>query len=187
MLGLIVCAATLAANPPDTSKPPETYAEARARAGRSPEEQVRLALWCETRGLSSERLHHLSLAVLADPRHAVARGLMGMVERDGRWLRPESVAERLKPDPTLAGYEGRRTKAPDTLEGHLALGRWAAEHGLADQARAHFTVVTRIDPNHVEARKDLGFLRRDPAAGRPEVEAVPGRLPEAPGDPRPAA
>ena len=161
MLGLIVCAATLAANPPDTSKPPETYAEARARAGRSPEEQVRLALWCETRGLSSERLHHLSLAVLADPRHAVARGLMGMVERDGRWLRPESVAERLKPDPTLAGYEGRRTKAPDTLEGHLALGRWAAEHGLADQARAHFTVVTRIEPDHAEARKYLGFLRRD--------------------------
>ena len=130
--GLIATAP--AADPVPATEPAATYQEAKARLGRSPADQVELALWCEAHGLTAERLHHLSLAVLADPAHAAARGLMGLVERDGRWRRPDAVADRLKADPdraaTLAEYELRRQKAGYTADAQYALGLWAEEHGL---------------------------------------------------------
>ena len=161
MIGLIVCSVVLASNPPSTT--PSNYTEARAQAGRSPEDQVRLALWCEAHGLTAERLHHLTLAVLADPKNAVARGLMGLVSVDGRWVRPEAVADRTtaEPSPLMADYVARRNDAPDTADGHWALAVWAAEHGLDDQARAHFASVTRLDPAREDAWKRLGHVKRD--------------------------
>ena len=173
-----ICAALLAAAPAsdpasDPAQPPDpalSYRELRDKAGRSPEEQVRLALWCETHNLPAERLHHLTLAVLADPRNAVARALMGLVARDGRWLRPEAVADRLKADPdraaTLAEYEARRQRAAYTADGQWALGVWADEQGLAEQARAHLTAVTRLDPSRDAAWKRLGF-KSTTGGGRP--------------------
>ena len=41
----------------------EAYQAAEAKAGKTAPEQVRLALWCEQRGLTAERLKHLALAV----------------------------------------------------------------------------------------------------------------------------
>jgi hypothetical protein len=160
MLGLIVCSAVLAANPAETPTTPATYAEARAKAGRSPDEQVKLALWCEAHGLAAERLHHLTLAVLADPRHAAARGLMGLVSLEGRWLRPESVADKLKADPSLIEYEARRKNTPETAAGHWEMGVWAVEHGLPEQAKAHFIAVTRLDPSRDDAWKRLGYKKQ---------------------------
>lgn len=159
MIGLIVCAASLAGNPAGASPAPESYAEVRAKAGRSADGQVKLALWCESRGLTAERLHHLTLAVLADPGHAAARGLMGLVAVDGRWSRPEAVAAKVATDPALAEYEARRLDAPETLEGQLALGDWAAARGLADQARAHWIAANRIDPSGDEPWKRLGYKK----------------------------
>ena len=156
-LGLIV-------GTPD-SGPAADYKEARAKAGRSPDEQVKLALWCEAHGLTAERLHHLTLAVLADPANAAARGLMGLVAYQGRWRRPEVVAEKLKADPdraaTLADYEQRRQKAAYTADAQWALGIWASEHGLPEQAKAHLTAVIRLDPSREQAWKKLGYQKHD--------------------------
>src|ERR1700733_5520433 len=116
MLALVACSALLAVglDAPPTLDAQQTYQEAKAKAGRSPEDQVRLALWCETHGLTAQRLHHLTLAILADPKNTTARGLMGLVSHDGRWQRPEVLADKLKADPnraaTLAEYESRRLK-----------------------------------------------------------------------------
>ena len=49
------------------------YTSAATRARRDPDAHVRLALWCEAHGMTAERLKHLSLAVLYDPSHALAR------------------------------------------------------------------------------------------------------------------
>ena len=46
------------------------YRQAQAASGRTPADQIRLALWCEAHGLTAERLRHLALAVLADPANA---------------------------------------------------------------------------------------------------------------------
>ncbi len=141
------------------------YREARSHAGRSPDDQVRLALWCEAHGLDVERLKHLALAVLADPGHAPARALMGLVAFDGRWRRPEAVAESLKADPAraalLAEYDAKRLRTAYTADGQMALGLWAEERGLKDQARAHLTAAVRLDPSRELAWKRLGYRKHE--------------------------
>jgi len=67
----------------------EAYKAAEAKAGKNAPDQVRLALWCEAHGLSSERMKHLALAVAYDPAHALARGLMGLVAYQSEWKSPE--------------------------------------------------------------------------------------------------
>ena len=166
MLALLACSALMAVGldaPPADAK--QAYQEARAKAGRAPDEQVKLALWCEARGLTAERLHHLTLAVLADPKNAAARGLMGLVFHDGRWLRPEALADKLKADKehatALKEYADKRLKAPYTADAQWALGIWCDEHGLKDQAKAHLTAVTRLDPTRENAWKKLGYKRHE--------------------------
>ncbi len=180
MLSLLVCSALLAAGAespgPDVHR---AYEEVRSQAGRSPDDQVRLALWCESHGLTAERLNHLALAVLADPKHATARGLMGLVAHDGRFLRPEAVAGKAKSDPTLAEYEARRQETPYAADGQWSLASWCDEHGLKDQARAHYTAVTRLDPAREAAWRRLGYRKHQGrwatdvqlAAARVEAEA----------------
>jgi Pretoxin HINT domain len=168
MLGWI-CAALIAGTPTsDPTSPPDqsaTYQEVRAKAGRSSEEQVKVALWCEAHGLTAERLHHLTLAILADPTNTTARGLMGLVSHEGRWRHPEAVADALRTDPdraaTLADYELKRQKAAYTADAQWALGLWAGEHGLPEQAKAHLTAVIRLDPSREAAWKKLGYKKHD--------------------------
>jgi Pretoxin HINT domain len=167
MLVLVACSALLAVglDAPPTSDANQSYQEAKAKAGRSPEEQVRLALWCEAHGLTTQRLHHLTLAILADPKNLTARGLMGLVLHEGRWLRPEVLADKLKADPekaaTLAEYQSRRLKADYKADAQYALGIWCDEHGLKEQARAHLTAVTRLDPKRDNAWKKLGYAKHE--------------------------
>ena len=148
--------------PPDVAA---AYQEAKAGAGRAPADQVRLALWCEAHGLSAERARHLTLAVLADPTNTVARGLAGLVARDGRWVAPDRVAETVQTDATaqalLAEYDAKRSKTPYTADAQWSLALWADERGLTDQARAHFTAVTRLDPTRDLAWKRLGYKKQD--------------------------
>ena len=153
MLGLIVCSAVLGANPP--SNPPESYAEARASASRSPADQVRLALWCEAHGLPAERLHHLSLAVLAEPTNATARGLMGLVAKDGRWLRPETVAERFR-----AARAGRVRDSP--ARSHQYRGEPVSARRLVRRARPQGSgsgSPDRRDPARPDAGRRLETSR----------------------------
>jgi hypothetical protein len=161
----LICAALLAGHPANDPDPPAdlstAYQEARARAGRSSAEQIRLALWCEAHGLTRERLNHLALAVLSDPANATARGLMGLVAYNGRFQRPEAVAEKAQAAPVLAEYDEKRSKAPYTADGQWAMGTWAEERGLKDQARAHFTAVIRLDPSRETAWKRLGYRKHE--------------------------
>ncbi|WP_435008480.1 polymorphic toxin-type HINT domain-containing protein [Tundrisphaera lichenicola] len=160
MLTLVALMSLLAVPDGPSSEVTQAYQEARAGAGRSSEDQVRLALWCEAHGLTRERLNHLAVAVLADPQNATARGLMGLVAYQGRFLRPEAVADRARMNPALAEYDERRMKAPYTAEGQWSMGVWAEDRGLKEQARAHFTAVTRLDPTRENAWRRLGFKKQ---------------------------
>src|SRR5687767_8978402 len=103
MLGIaLLCCGLWAAGPDDEGDAAPSYESARAEAGRDPEAHVRLALWCESQGMMAERRRHLSLALVADPGHAKARALLGLVDDEGKWRRPEAVAERVKEDAALA-------------------------------------------------------------------------------------
>ncbi len=161
--GLI--ATTPMADPGPTPDAAPGYQEAKAGAGRSPEGQVRLALWCEAHGLPAERLKHLALAVLADPGNATARGLMGLIEHDGRWRRPEAVAEEARADAGLAArlaeYNARRARTPDSADAQWKLALWCEENGLRAEATAHLTAVVRLDPSRENAWKRLGCKKHE--------------------------
>jgi hypothetical protein len=161
MCGVIGFGPEVAAKP--SADDVAAYEVARGKVGRDAAEHVRLALWCEARGLTAERVKHLALATLIDPDHARARGLMGLVSFRDRWDRPETVAEKVKADPALAAtlseYNARREKTPDDAEAHWKLALWCEQHGLDAEATAHFTAVVRLDPAHDAARKRLGYTK----------------------------
>ncbi len=142
---------------------PAEYARLKAVTPRDAESQVKLALWCEAHGLESERVRHLAIAVLSDPSNALARGLMGLVEVQGKWKRPDDVAKSIKNDTAhadlIAEYNGKRVKTPLAVLPQFKLALWCEEKGLKDEARAHLATVVRLDPNHADAWKKLGYKK----------------------------
>ncbi|MDG3007807.1 polymorphic toxin-type HINT domain-containing protein [Paludisphaera mucosa] len=162
----------------DESAKPDlaAYEAAKASAGRDAEAQVRLALWCESRGMAAERTTHLMRAVLIDPENAAARGLLGQVKRDGRWLRADDVARAVEDSPAeqalLQEYLDRRTKARDTADGQYRLALWCEEKGLSQPMVAHLRRVVQLDPGRVGAWRRLGFEKVKGRWVDPQAEAA---------------
>ena len=102
------------ADSPRSTADLKTYEALKVKAGREPKAQVKLAIWCEAHGLGAERMKHLAMAVLSDPGNAAARGLLGLIESNGRWETPERARERIAADDArsakTAEYERRRAK-----------------------------------------------------------------------------
>src|SRR4051812_28693068 len=112
LVGSWLLALIPASSPAPSADDLKAYESASARAGRDPRAHVELALWCERHGLDVERTRHLAMAVLIDPDHAAARGLLGLVKHEGKWQAPEKVGERIRADQALASklaeYNARR-------------------------------------------------------------------------------
>ncbi|SIO55936.1 Pretoxin HINT domain-containing protein [Singulisphaera sp. GP187] len=156
---LIGSALTLDANGPE--KPDlAAYETAKANVRRDPDAHVRLALWCEAHGLQAERLKHLAIAVIANPRHSMARGLMGLVEYRGRWQRPETISEKARNDALLGEYRERRAKTKEDADSQWALALWCDAHDLKAEAVAHLTAVVKRDPKREDAWRRLGFKKQ---------------------------
>jgi hypothetical protein len=154
--------------PPASSAPPAKpvlaeYRVLRDRAGRDPDAQVRLALWCESRGMVAERATHLKTALEVDPTNQTARGLLSQVADHGTWRSLEDAAARARADEALtralAEYNTRRLAVRETPDDQWKLGLWCEKNGLAAEARAHITVVTRLAPGRSEAWLKLGCKR----------------------------
>jgi len=141
-----------------------TYRAAASAAGHDAAAQVKLALWCEARGMPAERIKHLALAVLADPGNAAARGLLGLVADSGKWRKPDAVAARVKADAdlsaALAEYNARRDQAANSAESQWRLALWCEEKGLRAEATAHLAAVVRLDPRREAAWRRLGYRRQ---------------------------
>jgi Pretoxin HINT domain len=152
------------------------YQEIQSKAGRDADSQVRLALWCEAHGLTAERLRHLSLAVLNDPANTLARGLMGLVAYQGKWDRPDVVGRQIHHEPAhqalIREYLDRRVRTPEKADAQLKLAAWCDEKGLKEQALAHYTAVTRLDPSRETAWKHLGFKKQGNRWVKPEEVAA---------------
>lgn len=141
----------------------QTYEIEKTKAGRDADAHVRLALWCEANGLRAERDKHLALAVLNNPDHAMARGLLGMVKYNGRWSRPDDVTRKVEADAArsaaIATYLDRRARTPQTADEQWKLAVWCEENGLKDESIAHLHAVLRADPNREAAWKRLGYKK----------------------------
>ncbi len=160
-------------SPPSALADRKAYESAAAKAGRDPDAQVRLALWCEAHGLSAERVKHLWLAVLSDPTNALARGLLGLVEYQGKWQRPDQISKAVQDDPEwkarVQEYLQRRAKTPERAEAHQKLALWCEQNGLKDQATAHFHQALRLDPSREVAWKHLGYKKVGGRWQKPEI------------------
>ena len=177
---LFLCGALLGADP-DLSSPKavtdfSAYETARRTIGRDPDAHVRLALWCESHGLRSERMKHLALAVMYDPSHALARGLLGMVSYQGKWGPPGDVGLKIDRDPAyreaMREYLDRRARTGDKADAQLKLAAWCEEKGLKPQAITHYEQVIQLDPTREAAWKHLGFKKQGNRWVKPDQAAA---------------
>ncbi|MFI5458475.1 MAG: polymorphic toxin-type HINT domain-containing protein [Isosphaerales bacterium] len=154
----------------------EAYQAAQAKAGKNAADQVRLALWCEAHGLSAERMKHLALAVVYDPSHALARGLLGLVSYQGEWKKPDQVSRAVQDDPDtkarIQEYLQRRAQLRERADDHWKLALWCEQNGLKQQATAHLYQVLRLDRSREAAWKHLGFRRLGGHWDKPERVAA---------------
>jgi hypothetical protein len=146
---LVICAGLVAAGASASGSEPAAP-QARSEA----EREVALALWYEQQGQNAERQAHLERALRANPADPRARGLLGQVAEPGR-AGPEAQAA------TLALYRAVRAETPKTAPAQWALGVWCERNGLKAEALAHFTAVTRLDPDDAQAWQRLGRRRFD--------------------------
>lgn len=152
------------------------YKTAAASAGRDAGAHIRLALWCEAHGLTSERIEQLSQALKLEPRNALANGLLGLVRNQGRWEKPEDVAARTRDDPGRRvieqQYLERRAATPHTPQDQMKLAAWCEANRLPDQARAHYAAAARLDPTRTDAWKHLGYRKHGSRWVKPDQIAA---------------
>ncbi|MEX0936544.1 MAG: HEAT repeat domain-containing protein [Pirellulales bacterium] len=67
------------------------------------------------------------------------------------------VAQAIRVTPELERYQTLRHGLPDTVESHWKLAEWCADNGLDAQRRSHLERIVRLQPDHAEARRLLGY------------------------------
>lgn len=81
-------------------------------------------------------------------------------------------------------YDRVKGDYPDTADGQFRLALWCESHGLSAEARRHYERVIELNPDHLSARRALGYVRADgqwrrraSAASKPARAAAekPGR------------
>jgi hypothetical protein len=121
---------------------------------------VRRALEYEAGGDAGQRTKYLERAVEAQDDEPRARGLLGMMRVNDRWVGISEAIELANADPEnlalLSEYERRRSAAPDSVAAQWKLALWCQRNGLQPEAVAHLTSVTRLDPGHRAAWELLG-------------------------------
>jgi len=115
------------------------------------------ALRQEIQGTDEQRRAMLQSALEQLPDYPPALWQKGYVLDRKKWRKFDDLAELVTDNSRLAAYWRKRDKTPDTIEGHLAVAAWCGKRRLTDQQRAHLTRVLQFDPDHAEARRQLGY------------------------------
>jgi hypothetical protein len=154
----LLCASLLVVqvgHPPEQSHDFTTYEALKAKAGKDPRAQVKLALWCEAHGMNGERLKHLAQAVLSDPKNVTARGLLGLIAFGSRWETAERARERTLADDAQAAkralYQERRSKLTnDEIRSQQAADLLENKGDYQAAYRARLRSNRRLAEAHVE-------------------------------------
>ena len=144
----------------------------RGEQQRDAKECVTEALQNEIYGLDQRRSDLLSLAVSHDPDFKAAHWHRGYVQINKDWVSVDDVPQRTTDSIRVTRYLKRRAEAPQTIDAQLALADWCAKNGMSGRERAHLTRVLSINPDHLQARQRLGFVRmNDEWFSRDEIAA----------------
>jgi hypothetical protein len=155
---VLLCASLLVVqigDPPELSRDFQTYQALKAKAGKDAPAQVKLALWCEAHGMTGEKVKHLALAVLSDPRNVTARGLMGLIAFGSRWETTERARQRLMADDAQAAkraeYQERRSKLTnDEIKSQQAADLLDKKGAYQSAYSARLRTNRRLAEAHVE-------------------------------------
>lgn len=120
-------------------------------------ELVRAALQAEASGKAADRNQLLQQALIKQPDFAPARWHTGYVREGDRWLDADQAQRRAGADKRLAEYRKLRDEKAFDPQGDLILARWCRDHGLAAEARAHWSRVLSAEPQNQEAINALGL------------------------------
>lgn len=142
----------------------KAYETAKAPGSRlSANVDVARAIAAERQGDAKARARGLAKALLVDPDHIQARGLSGFIRYRGEWVKPDRIVERIERSSELQSlyreYELRRAKTKNTADEQWKIAIWCEEHGLTEEANAHFLVVGNLDPSRTAAWNKLGYKK----------------------------
>jgi hypothetical protein len=72
-------------------------------------------------------------------------------------------------------YEKKRKRCSNTADGHYQLAEWCEKHGLIEERVEHLKQVLQLNPDHVAARRALGFVKKDGAWVKQQATTAPSR------------
>ena len=96
------------------------YLDRRARTAHKADAQMKLAAWCEEKGLKEQALAHYNVVTRLDPSREAAWKHLGYKKQGNRWVKPEELAAEKQ--------EAARQKQADK--------HWKAEAGKAARRSA---------------------------------------------------
>ena len=73
----------------------------------------------------------------------------------------DAVAEAIVERPHATIYREMAPSIADSVTSHWAVAEWCRQHNLARQRVAHLERIVQLNPNHVAARRALGFSQID--------------------------
>jgi Pretoxin HINT domain len=173
LLGLIWLADDNPASKAPTIAPEErrAFEAEKAVAAKDPNRLIKLAMWAESKGLTSERTALLKEATASDPKKEAAWGLLGQVAHDGAFKTPDEVGKEIVGDASqaakLAEYNDRRDQLNRAEEAERSLIRRLEQANRMVEARV---VQARIDHRLAPAHVKLG-LWCESIGMKPEAQA----------------
>jgi hypothetical protein len=110
------------------------YLDRRARAADKPDDQWRLALWCDQNGLKEQTTVHLRRVVTLDPKREAAWRRLGFKKQGSQWVKPElAAAEKAEFEAQRHAnktWKPRLERLGEALAARERLKRVAAEEAL---------------------------------------------------------
>jgi tetratricopeptide (TPR) repeat protein len=121
----------------------EEYLQRRAQAPNRADAQMKLASWCDQKGLKAQAIAHYNLVVQLDPSRESAWKHLGYKKQGNRWVKPEeAAAEKLEAE--------RQRRADKTWRERLEKMRdGLAARDPARKARAERALAGVTDPRAV--------------------------------------
>ena len=104
------------------------------------------------------RTKRLRQAIEQDPDNQLARGHLGYVRVDNRWLTERQAVCLAAKDERLKRYAALRNDS-DSLRGQLQLARYCQRNQLPERAEMHWSNVLILQPHNSAAIRMLGLKR----------------------------
>jgi hypothetical protein len=76
-------------------------------------------------------------------------------------LERQQVVKVVRESPDRVEYESLAPTYPDTVAGQWALAEWCRERNLGDLRERHLRRIVELDPEHVESRRALGYMKHE--------------------------